>query len=582
MLSTLMLSALVLVHPANPPAAAVQADPAIRIWLSNDGHYQRGDAAGVQVQSRNDGYLLVLHVDPDGHLRVLFPLDPNDNAHISGGRKYDITGRDGHEAFTVANRSGQGTVYAAISQDPFKLEGYVAGGHWDYSALDNVRISEKPEKDLNEFVERLARSDFDYDLLNYTVYENVVYGQGTTNVYNYGPMGYGYPGYYGGYGYGYGGSSLFISFGFPFYYSPFYYRPFYYPYYPAFYYPYPRYYYPAVYYPAVYYPGYHYPVVNPYFPWRQRTTVATPSPYFPWRARAANQAYNATAFQWRAREVASRTPTNGMLAASYRGRFADVTPVARAARSSTTPVSTASTPMRTREPAGVSPSPRRSLDMTPGRTEQTRRPGTVLSDEPQRAPVGRRAVDRPGNASSQPQRVNPGAGNAARMEVADRSGSMPDRVPQARPSNPQVGDPNLGEQAQVIRGEDRSGYEGVRVIPSRAPEARRAEDDRPASRPNVERGQMNSPGGRIDRGGDPAPARGQSGDNSPGSRGGSSESRPQPSGRGGGDGWSGGGRGGWGGGAPAARGDGGGSPGGGVRGGAGMGGGGMSMPSRHR
>src|SRR5262249_15620266 len=181
---------------------------AIRIWLSNDGHYQRGDAAKVEVKSRDAGFLLVLHVDPEGHLRILFPLDPNDNAHIDGGKKYEIVDRGGNEAFTLSSRSGQGALYAAISHDPFRFEGYVTGDHWDYAALDKVRISTKPETDLNEFVQRLARSDFDYDILSYTVYENVVYGQGTTNnYYNYGPA---YSGYYGYGGYGYGGGGRFL------------------------------------------------------------------------------------------------------------------------------------------------------------------------------------------------------------------------------------------------------------------------------------------------------------------------------------------------------------------------------------
>jgi hypothetical protein len=585
MLSALALSALVLAHPTGAPAPAVAAqdDPAIRIWLSDDGRYQRGDAAKVQVKSREDGFLLVLHVDPDGHLRVLFPLDPNDNAQVSGGKKYEIIGRGGREAFTVANRSGQGTVYAAVSRDPFRFEGYVAGDHWDYAALDNVRISDKPESDLNEFVQRLARSDFDYDVLNYSVYENVVYGQGTTTVYNYGPMGY--SDYYGGYGcYGYwgcGGSSFFISFGFPYYYSPFYYPRHYYPayYYPG-YYHYPYYYYPGYYYP--YYPRYNYPVHYPYFPWRQRGAVPYANPYsnpysYPWRTRGANQVYTNTGFQWRAREVATRTPTNGALAAAYRGRFAEsnsvVGPVGRSARGSTT---VASTPVRTREPVATTPTPRRSLDMTPGRTEKARRAGTALSDEPQR-PVGRRAVDRPGNSSAQPQRVNPGNRGAARVEVAARPSNSPERVPQARPAGPQPRDWGGNDGGTVIGGEDRSGYEGARVIPARAPEARRAEDDRPASRPNIERGQMQSPGVRMDQRDDPAPVRSQPRDNSPPPRAEPrQESRPAPSGRGGNDGWGGGGgRGGWGGGAPSARGDGGG-------GGGSRGGGGMSVPTRHR
>src|SRR5882724_12629424 len=120
--SALMLFAAVLGIPigAPAPAAVRQDDPAIRIWLSDDGRYQRGDRAKVQVKAREDGYLLVLNVDPDGRLRVLFPLDPSDDALIRGGKKYEILGRGGREAFTVDQR-GRGTVYAAMSRDPFRF-----------------------------------------------------------------------------------------------------------------------------------------------------------------------------------------------------------------------------------------------------------------------------------------------------------------------------------------------------------------------------------------------------------------------------------------------------------------------------
>ena len=96
-----MITALLLPFLLGMPAAApaVRAgsgdDPAIQIWINNDRRFLPGDRAKVQVRTREDGYLLVLHVDPDGHLRVLFPLDPRDDDFIRGGRKYEIRGRGG-------------------------------------------------------------------------------------------------------------------------------------------------------------------------------------------------------------------------------------------------------------------------------------------------------------------------------------------------------------------------------------------------------------------------------------------------------------------------------------------------------
>jgi len=587
MLSTLMLLTTVLAPSASGPgpAAAQQDDPAVRIWLNDDGRYQRGDRVKVQVKAREDGYLLVLNVDPDGRLRVLFPLDPSDDALIRGGKKYEITGRGDRETFTIDQRSGHGTVYAAVSHDPFKFEGYVTGDHWDYAALDDVHVSDKPETDLNEFVQRIARSDFDYDILGYDVFENVVYGSGTATTvyeYNYGPMAY--SDWYGGYGcYGYwgcGGSSIFIGIGIgqrhryfydpfytPFYspfYDPFYYRPFYY--YPTYYYP--RYRYPYHYPYAYYNPGYRYPTGRPYggyytTPWRQRTAPAL-----------------AGGFQWRGREVATRTPTNGALASAYRGRLSSEPAAALGPRSARGSIVPSSTPTRER----LAGAPRRAAEGSPGRGQASRSNEIVLTNVPERSPVGRRAVDRPEPRAMQPQpqRVRSADGQPAgsrSQSVGERS-SAPNRMPEARPAAPQIRDRGADRGPQVIRGEDRSGYEGVRVITPRAPEARRADDDRPASRPDIQRGSMSRPAGRM-----------ESGDNSGGMRAeprGSApparieprqpESRPAPAARGNDGGW--GGRGG-GGAAPGPRGGGGGGGGGG-RGAGGGGGGGFGGGGRHR
>src|SRR5919199_3582223 len=81
------------------PAAAAHDDPPIQLWINNDRRFLPGDRARVQVRSEEDGYLLVLHVDPDGYLRVLFPLDPDKDNFVRGEKKYEVKGRGGREAF---------------------------------------------------------------------------------------------------------------------------------------------------------------------------------------------------------------------------------------------------------------------------------------------------------------------------------------------------------------------------------------------------------------------------------------------------------------------------------------------------
>jgi hypothetical protein len=109
--------------PAHEPA------PTIRITLNNEGQYLPGDRAKVQVITRDDGYLVVFRVSPEGKLRVLFPLDPTDDNYVKGGKRYLLLGRGGREGFTV-DAGGTGVVFAAVSLDPWRFSAYVQNDHW--------------------------------------------------------------------------------------------------------------------------------------------------------------------------------------------------------------------------------------------------------------------------------------------------------------------------------------------------------------------------------------------------------------------------------------------------------------------
>jgi len=244
MYPALLLPLLLAAAPGHP-AATPPSVPAIQIWLNNDRRFFPGDQGRVQVQTLEDGYLLVLHVDPDGHLRVVFPVDPTDDNFIRGGKKYEVRGRAGRETFDVDNRTGHGTVYAAVSKSAFRFDDFVVGDHWDYKTIAPNRLPEDPESDVTELVRKMAQGSFDYDLLGYDVIEHVYASSGYYDNSSYASVYYGSSWCCSG-----------ISFGFAFGYP---YRYPYYPYYPAYWYPYatPYYgYYP--YYGYAYYPYYGY------------------------------------------------------------------------------------------------------------------------------------------------------------------------------------------------------------------------------------------------------------------------------------------------------------------------------------
>jgi hypothetical protein len=267
MFSAIVLS-LLSVAPA-PVAVAAQDDPAIRISLNKDRRFEAGDRANVKVRVENDGFLVVVHADPDGRVRMLFPLDPDDDNFVRGNRTYEIRGRGDRESFSVDYESGQGAIYAAVSRDPFRFDQFVVNRHWDYDALNTTRLPEDPEPELTELVQRMASGRFDYDYLTYDVYErgraDVVYAPTVVRTY-YDDCG----GYYLSYRcdpYYYSPSrfSVSLAFGRPYYYGyrPVYYDPFYDPWYYGYY---SRPYDYGYYRPVYVYPSRPYYPVSPYRP----------------------------------------------------------------------------------------------------------------------------------------------------------------------------------------------------------------------------------------------------------------------------------------------------------------------------
>jgi hypothetical protein len=282
MISALLLP-LLLSGVSADPVVTPQDDPPIQLWI-NERRFLPGDRAKVQVRTEYDGYLIVLHVDPEGRLRMLFPIDPDKDNFVRGGKKYEVRGRGGREAFE-GDGKGRGAVYAAVSRDPFRFDGYIINDHWDYRALAPSRLGDDPEPELNELVQRMAQSSFDYDVVTYEVVDRSSYAS------EYYPRHYG-SSYYDPWcyrfscGHSYYGSpyslSIGLFFGRP--YRRYYYNPYYYgydPYLPFFYDP---YYYAPAYYPRYIYPrhryyGYH----DRYFDWDRHRGYNRP--YTPYRFR---------------------------------------------------------------------------------------------------------------------------------------------------------------------------------------------------------------------------------------------------------------------------------------------------------
>ncbi len=284
MISALLLPLLFSDMPAKT-AGTPQDDPPIQVWISNDRRFLPGDRAKVQVRTDYDGYLIVLHVDPEGRLRVLFPVDPDKDNFVRSGKKYEVRDRGDREAFEV-DATGRGSVYAAVSRDPFRFDGLTISDHWDYRAMAPARLREDPEPELNELVQRMAQGSYDYDVLSYQVISRSAYVSSSSRYYgslyddDWCSFSCGRP--YFGY------SPFRLSVGF-FYgrpYRNYYYDPYYYAY-DAYYNPffYDPYYYAPAYYPRYVYPRRYYGSGSPYYHDRYRTYNR---PYTPYRFRGSD------------------------------------------------------------------------------------------------------------------------------------------------------------------------------------------------------------------------------------------------------------------------------------------------------
>jgi len=193
----MLTSLLLLTTLAGPAAQSAHTDPPIHVWYNSDGDYAFGDRAKVYAKSAEAGYLVVLRADMNGRVRVLAPIDPQDDQHVNGGKKYELKGRGGREAFVAEDTTGQGVVLAAWSKSPFDFSRFETNGRWNNDALTGSD-QQANKNDLETRLMSLAHEmqpsgTFDYDVATYTVSSLPRYAR-VLEPYGY-PYGWGWWGY---------------------------------------------------------------------------------------------------------------------------------------------------------------------------------------------------------------------------------------------------------------------------------------------------------------------------------------------------------------------------------------------------
>lgn len=86
------------------------------------GRYQSGEPIRVSFKSREDGYLYLFDIGPEGDLRLVFPAAGEPN-RIRGGKQYDFP-FDPKQVRFVAEEQGQHDLKAIVTSRPVLLTGF--------------------------------------------------------------------------------------------------------------------------------------------------------------------------------------------------------------------------------------------------------------------------------------------------------------------------------------------------------------------------------------------------------------------------------------------------------------------------
>lgn len=388
--------------------------PPVRINVIGGSRFGSGDRVRVQVETADDGYLVVLRVDTDGHIRVLFPIDPDLDPFVRGGKNYELRGRADRETFLADEHGGTGVIYAAVSREPMKFRDFSVGDHWDYDALRLQDSASDPESELSRFVARMTdNGHFDYDIVNYSVTGPYIASAGDAYAPVYNSYGDQFDPYMNCLGcrWGYRPSGFGISLGFGSgYYDPWGYNnydPYYSPYYSD-----------PFYYGSYGYSGYGYRGSNWRYPGQGRpiTVINLPRPQIP-----------STAYGYRSRPRAPLPPLGSIGIPSRAGEAGTAGVGNRNGRDPVLPSPGTRVGDRSREPVVRTPPPPRTAD--PGR-------GSSQAPPAQRTPPASAGSSGQGTTGSTGTRSRPrggGGGNDFQAATVTNPGQRApiDRVSEA-------------------------------------------------------------------------------------------------------------------------------------------------------
>lgn len=150
--------------------------PRVRVWIPGGGSFRFAQPVQVLFEVSEDAHAVVLRVDGNGHLSVLWPQSRNLQTAARAGREYRITGAQSSlSAFNADYEYGSGMVIAIASPDPIDLSAYVRyrndQTYWRYVSGQRPyyggvrRVLDR----ITQEVLYAPDSPYDYDIAFYSV-----------------------------------------------------------------------------------------------------------------------------------------------------------------------------------------------------------------------------------------------------------------------------------------------------------------------------------------------------------------------------------------------------------------------------
>jgi hypothetical protein len=146
----------------------IERQPSVRLWFRADNLFRRGDAADVYYRTDDDAYVMIVRIDTDGRLDILYPAHPDDRQFVEGGRTYHVPGYN-RGSFHVSDDPGMGYVFAVASWEPFDLDrvGYGRSGAYRYAGH---RIHSDPFTAVQDLADDLLDDRHGYYAMDHVAY----------------------------------------------------------------------------------------------------------------------------------------------------------------------------------------------------------------------------------------------------------------------------------------------------------------------------------------------------------------------------------------------------------------------------